>query len=385
MFNQRGIFWTTALLALALIATSCTHVHVAFLAGEPLGGRVPGTSGHAQAQNYITSYLLEHGVVALDGTTDKPAFLAPYSTGTNVVGQIPGTDLADEIVLVGGHYDHLADCDDQGGTPTCNGATDNAAGTAILLEIAAAIFDSGTAPRRTVMFAFWDEEERGLIGSGAWIAQNPTLVSNIVTYVNYDIQGANLLPSLANDTLAVGAETGGPALRDAVLSASGASTLDLSMFSLVFGQGRSDHARFTNAGVPTVFFTDSTGPCYHSTLDTWDVALDKDKLQQQRHMGVALVADLAAGSSTPTFATAAPLATFDDAVTINALAEAGQADIALFSPADQATLLGIAAALQTIVDNGEAAFDANALNTVLGSSLTLVTLLASGQCDGFVD
>lgn len=372
------------LLGFALLLGACTNFHVFVLAGDGWGGRVPGTAGHLAAQDYIVNYLRAHGAEATDGTTDPAAYRADYPGGTNLIARIPGTDLADEIVLVGAHYDHVANCTDKGGSAVCNGATDNAAGSAIVLEVAAAIFDSGEAPRRTVMFAFWDEEERGLVGSREWIDANPTVVDDIVAYVNYDIAGANLLPSLANETLAVGAETGGAALSSAVAAAGATAPVDLGLLSLIFGQGRSDHANFANASVPTVFFTDATGPCYHTTGDSYEV-LDVQKLRAERDIAVALVDDLASGATTPTFDATAPLATYDDAVLIHTLLEQGLADVDRFSASDAATLTSLEADLQVIVDDGAAAFDGVARSTLLVSSLTLVNLLSTGDCDGFLD
>jgi Peptidase family M28 len=381
---RRTTTLTSVFIAFTLLLSACTNVHVWFLANDALGGRVPGSAGHGTAQTYLVNYLVQQGAEALDGTTDPAAFRADYATGTNVVARIPGTDLADEIVLVSAHYDHLASCSYQGGSSVCNGATDNAAGVAIALEIAAALDDAPVAPRRTVMFGFWDEEERGLIGSRAWIDDNPAIVDNIVAYVNYDIQGANLLPSLVNDTLAVGAESGGAALENAVAAAGGASTLDLTTLSLVFGQGRSDHASFFNASVPGVFFSDATGSCYHTSQDTYDGALNQDKLEQQLGIGVALVTDLAAGTSTPTFDGTSPLATYADAVAVHGLIESLLPDVALFTATQQATLLDREATLQTMVDNGAAGFDSAAQTTLLFASLDLVDILASGTCDGFL-
>lgn len=382
---RRTTLLTSAFVAFTLLASACTPAHVWFLAGDAWGGRVPGTSGHVNAQDYIVGYLVNHGAEALDGTTNPASFRDTYASGTNLIAEIPGSDLADEIVLVSAHYDHLAGCDNQGGSSVCNGATDNAAGVAVALEIAAALHDAPTGPRRTVMFGFWDEEERGLVGSAAWIAANPTIVDDIVAYVNYDIQGANLLPSLADSTLAVGSESGGTDLASAVVTAGAASTLDLSSLSLIFGQGRSDHANFFNAGVPGVFFTDATGPCYHTTLDSYDVALNQGKLEEQRDIGVALVADLASGAPTPTFDGGAPLAVYADAVIINSLVQGALVDLALFAPSQQATLLAHGVTLQTMVDNGAGLFDAVAQSTLFVASLDLVSILASGDCEGFLD
>lgn len=383
--TRRPVFLRLGVLAVLLLTLgACTHVHVYLLAQDDLGGRVPGSAGHDAAGDYIADYLLAHGAEALDGSTDPASLRAGYDTGTNIVARIPGTDLADEIVLLGAHYDHVSSCADKGGSPVCNGATDNAAGTAILLEVAATIADRGEAPRRTIVLAFWDEEERGLRGSRAWVEANPGLVDDVVTHVNIDIAGANLLPSLAGETLAVGAETGGSVLTEAVADAGAAGTLDLNLVSLVFGQGRSDHAVFAAASVPTVFFTDSTGPCYHSTGDAYAV-LDVEKLAQQQRITMALVDELASGSTTPTFDGTAPLATHDDAIVVHGLLAQGLADLDRFSPSDAADLLALEATLGAIVDGGPASFDADARTTLLLGALDLVGLLTTGECDGFLD
>jgi len=78
----------------------------------------------------------------------------------NVVGEIPGTDLADEVVIVGGHYDSW-----HGGT----GAADDASGAAVALEAARILKAIGVQPRRTIRVAFWTYEEGGLNGSREYV------------------------------------------------------------------------------------------------------------------------------------------------------------------------------------------------------------------------
>jgi len=78
----------------------------------------------------------------------------------NVVGEIPGTDLKDEIVILGGHYDSW-----HGGT----GAVDNASGCAVALEAARILNAIGVQPRRTIRVAFWTYEEGGLNGSREYV------------------------------------------------------------------------------------------------------------------------------------------------------------------------------------------------------------------------
>ena len=81
----------------------------------------------------------------------------------NVVGEIPGTDLADEVVIIGGHYDSW-----HGGT----GAVDNASGCAVALEAARILMELGVRPRRTIRVAFWSYEEGGLNGSREYVNEH---------------------------------------------------------------------------------------------------------------------------------------------------------------------------------------------------------------------
>jgi carboxypeptidase Q len=83
-------------------------------------------------------------------------------TSYNVIAEIPGTDpkLKDEIVMIGAHLDSW-----QGST----GATDNAAGSAVMLEVMRIIKQSGLKPRRTIRIGLWSGEEQGLLGSRAYV------------------------------------------------------------------------------------------------------------------------------------------------------------------------------------------------------------------------
>jgi carboxypeptidase Q len=91
--------------------------------------------------------------------------------GYNTVAEIPGTDLKDEIVMLGGHMDSW-----HSGT----GATDNGAGVSVAMEAVRIIQALGLKPRRTIRIALWTGEEQGLLGSRAYVAehfgslQNPT-------------------------------------------------------------------------------------------------------------------------------------------------------------------------------------------------------------------
>ena len=82
----------------------------------------------------------------------------------NVLGMLPGADPQhkDEIVVIGAHYDHMGHDPDGN---IYNGANDNASGVAVMLEIARLWQAQGFRPDRSVLFAAWDVEEQGLVGS----------------------------------------------------------------------------------------------------------------------------------------------------------------------------------------------------------------------------
>ena len=83
--------------------------------------------------------------------------------GYNTIAEIPGSDLRDEVVMVGGHLDSW-----HGGT----GATDNAAGSAVAMEAARILLALNLKPRRTIRVALWSGEEQGLLGSRAYVKQH---------------------------------------------------------------------------------------------------------------------------------------------------------------------------------------------------------------------
>ena len=78
----------------------------------------------------------------------------------NILGELPGTDKADEVVMLGAHFDSW-----HGGT----GATDNAAGSAVMMEAMRILKESGLTLRRTVRIGLWTGEEQGLLGSKAYV------------------------------------------------------------------------------------------------------------------------------------------------------------------------------------------------------------------------
>lgn len=167
--------------------------HVGTLASDALQGREAGTtSGHA-ASAYLIQELRKQG--ATPAANDGQFIQEFDGTMRNILSCVKGRDprLTGEVVIICAHYDHVGF-----GTPRNsrgpvgfihNGADDNASGTAALLEVIEAMQSLPQAPRRTVLFAFWDGEEKGLLGSKHWISSPTVPLSQIKLVINSDMVG----------------------------------------------------------------------------------------------------------------------------------------------------------------------------------------------------
>lgn len=372
--------------AVCAVLCGCTQYDVARLAGDQTAGRDNGTPGSALARQFLIGELKRVSTGLNTAATGDAAYTQTLPGGTNLVSVIPGTDLADQYVVVGAHYDHLgSSCQYKStGDQICNGATDNAAGVAAVLAIARSIAAQPVKPRRSVVLALWDAEEDGLVGSRYYVDHPLVPLADTVGYVNFDIQGANLLPSLRNTSFAIGTETGGPRFEEIVRSAINAQTLDTETVSSIFGQGRSDYVPFLGGRVPIVFFSDATGPCYHTNDDEIGV-VDFGKLDQQIAIALRVTRGLASTDTPPTFVPNTPLATYADAVVVSRVMELVARNRDRFSAADQETLDRVRADLSRIVLDGRAAFGSDDVSTLLGDTATVViSVLPKGACDGFL-
>lgn len=383
--RSRLILCVLAVAACAVLS-SCTRYDLAKLAGDDTAGRNNNTPGSTLARQFIIDQLKPIANGLNSAASGDAAYTQTLPGGTNVVAVIPGSALPNKYVVVGAHYDHLgSSCQyKSSGDQICNGATDNAAGVAAVLQIARSIAAQPTRPRRSVVFALWDEEEDGLVGS-RYYADHPLVpLADTVGYVNFDIQAANLSTSLRNTSFAVGAESGGDRFEQIVHSAVNASTLNTETLSSIFGQNRSDYVSFLNKQVPTVFFTDATGPCYHTNDDEIGI-VDFSKLDQEIDIARRVTRELADTDSPPTFSSGTPLVTYGDAVVLQRTMELLWRDKDRFSAQDQDTLNTVRTDLTRIVLDGRAAFGSDDANTVLGHAATVViSLLPKGACDGFL-
>jgi Peptidase family M28/PA domain len=175
------------------------------------------------------------------------------SHSANVAGLLPGSDprLRDEVVVLSAHLDHLGvGRADATGDTIYNGAEDNATGIASLIEEAKRFKASGKPPRRSILFLAVTAEEKGLVGSD-YFARHPTLaIDHIVADVNLDMP---ILTYAFQDMTVFGADrsTLGPIVSKAVAALGVTMSPDPDPSQGIFV--RSDHYRFVQQGVPSVF------------------------------------------------------------------------------------------------------------------------------------
>ena len=193
-------------------------------------------------------------------------------TSYNTIGEIKGSDKADEVIMLGGHLDswHAA-----------TGATDNGIGCAIMMEAGRILKAVGVKPRRTVRVALWSGEEQGLLGSQAYVAkhfgsaENPKPAYNkFGGYYNIDsgtgrVRGWSVFgPKEAGTIVGFAAS---PMGDNGFQGAANTTSRRL---------GGSDHTAFNQAGLPGIgslldpieYFTTT----WHTNLDTYERIVEKD-------------------------------------------------------------------------------------------------------------
>lgn len=220
-----------------------------------------------------------------DGDEIEPGDISDYTFDpdatyafTNVVASIPGTGpLADEVIVLGAHLDHLGHYGGQGGALVL-GANDDASGVLALLAIARQIaLAPAPAARRTLVFAVWGVEEDPfyLRGSQAFAAAidaaDPTGTDRIMGYVNFDMIGS-YRDHAALYLLGTYDAPEGTGLAESpghrVARSLAADHPDLNV-ELGYRGEASDHVTFCEAGIPYVFFW-TEDDCYHRPCDTPD-------------------------------------------------------------------------------------------------------------------
>ncbi len=231
--------------------------------------------------------------------------LAPREAPTmrdadNVVAWIPGRSKPDEIIVVGAHYDHIGTahngqfCRARDNDVVCNGADDNASGTAMVLAIARALATSGRAPERTVVFAHFAAEELGLFGSKALVTDTPTGApfggARVVAMINFDMVGR-----LGKEGLFVGG-VGSSGGWMPMLDRIGAHGLPITYEASV--SSRSDQASYYKKNIPVLFFFTGLHGDYHAVGDEPE-ALARDSMVRIGQLALDVVEAAADGADLP--------------------------------------------------------------------------------------
>lgn len=280
---------------LASINRATAEAHVRFLASDELKGREAGWPGGRIAGNYILAHLealgirpfLDDYVQPFDACHAErqlrgkrwevhPDSIAQLRKGVhetlhlrNILGMIPGKR-TDEIVIVGAHYDHIGYDPMLEGDQIYNGADDNASGVSAVLQIARAFVASGQQPERTVVFAFWDGEEKGLLGSRAF-AQTYPHMDRVKAYLNFDMIGRNHSEAQPQHVVYFYTESH-PVfeqwLRDAIATYGLQLTPDYRAWDRPVGG--SDNGTFALLDIPIIWYHTDGHPDYHQPGDHAD-------------------------------------------------------------------------------------------------------------------
>lgn len=205
----------------------------------------------------------------------------------NVVALVPGSDpgLKDEWVIVSAHFDH----DGADGERIMNGADDDGSGTVGLLAIAEAYaraLEHGQRPRRSVLFAAWNSEERGLLGAWAFVEQPLLPLDKVAGVLNMDMIGRNEEVQVGGGARFRGLEVQTAESNNNAINILGYSrTPDLWALVQKANAGiglelkprydnnvsnllrRSDHWPFLQRGVPALWFHTGLHPDYHTNYD----------------------------------------------------------------------------------------------------------------------
>lgn len=195
----------------------------------------------------LPTFTLPVSLRARVGIEQKPV------VSQNVAGILRGTDpkLSREVVVLSAHVDHLGVGEPINGDRIYNGAMDNASGVATMLDTAAALHESGTKLKRSVLFLIVTGEEKGLLGSRYFVAHPTVPVSSIVGDLNVDMF-LPIIPLKILTVLGLRESDLGPLLRS-VAEPMGIEIQDdpepeRNLFI------RSDQYNFIKAGIPSIYF-----------------------------------------------------------------------------------------------------------------------------------
>lgn len=235
------------------------------LTSSAFEGRRPGTKGHRKAQAFLEARLKEIGLPPLGEACRLP--YATYKGGVNFAVVAKGTEQASACILLTAHYDHLGVRNGR----LFPGADDNASGTAAVLALAAHF--KAHPPKHSIVFAFLDDEERGLYGSRAFVAAAPWKPMAPLLNLN-----ADMLSRSDKGELWISGLRAFPRLHPALATLTSEVPVVLR-----FGHDtpkvpkpdedwsdESDHYSFNQAGIPGLYVGVEDHEDYHRPTDTFD-------------------------------------------------------------------------------------------------------------------
>jgi len=205
----------------------------------------------------------------------------------NVIGVLEGKN-TEEIIVVGGHYDHMGI---QNGF-IWNGADDNASGTVGVMTIAKAMIESGVKPEKTVVFAAWTAEEKGLIGS-SYFAEHP-YKEKILCNLNYDMISRNSPGEDQDKKISMTYTNSFDQSKSLVEKFNQELNmgLDINFRGSDRPSGGSDHAPFAAKGIPIYYFMAGMPPEYHQYSDHVEL-VNWDKMLKIIQLGYLSIFELA--------------------------------------------------------------------------------------------
>ncbi|MBK6913946.1 MAG: M28 family peptidase [Ignavibacteriales bacterium] len=234
--------------------------------------------GNALAETYIKQKLQYYGL-----TTSIQSF---SSTGKNVLGVQVGSEFPNQKYIICAHYDDMPT-----GT-TAPGADDNASGTSAVLE-AARIFSQHTFPF-TIIYALWDEEEQGLVGSNYYANQAASAGDSIIGVINMDMIAYDSDNDMAANihTRSVGTSL---ELYDKMIEANYQYGINLNLIEYNPGSEYSDHASFWNAGYGAILLIedDADFNAYYHTVNDLITHFNQEYYLKSAKLAYATLASFA--------------------------------------------------------------------------------------------
>ncbi len=228
------------------------------------------------------SFSLEGVTLKLSNEAETQLVSSP-----NVLGYIEGSDpeLKDEVIVIGAHLDHLG----KRGDYIFNGADDNGSGSVGVMEIAEAFSKNPTKPKRSILFALWTAEEKGLLGSRYYVSHAFFPLKKTVACLNLDMISRNwdtatlqrmsrmwdidvdketMAKINVENFISLSYAEEAPYLGDLLRQYNQNVGLSLHLRSSESAMGGSDHAPFAMSNIPWVFFFAAMTEDYHQPSDS---------------------------------------------------------------------------------------------------------------------